>query len=376
MRRLPCVMAIGVAGWAMLAGCAPKTAGPINVLTDSPAEADLLGRAFLPARQILSGFDQPDPAGAWRIGDRLLLGVQVDKDGRKTVHFVLLQLKSGALPRGADVFIIGPKDTPPPEAQPADAAGSASAPKSIYLRLAEGDDPALIGRLPGRLWGLEVTMRVKGGQEESFPRDSGGVFLAVEVFDENGRKIKTAGTLAPETYLRGGFFAACDLLRRKGAGEAVDQAVLVSAYANIMPALYGLGEVIRETPPLARVVQPIIPSPPFWALLIPGGLSYSFKIMAPNPQEDRRPLPALDGGRRAYLLPVMIDINGEPAIQCVLSVTDPLPPVELCAGVVGIDGARVSDPSCKFNVRLLAARRGPPPSKAAATGPARPAPVK
>jgi hypothetical protein len=366
MRRLLDSAAIVLVGWALLVGCATKRAEPINVLADSPNEADLLSKAFQPASLILSGFDMPGASGEWRIGDRLLLGFQIDKDGRRTVRFVLIELKSGVLPRGADVIVIGPNDAPPSDVPRADAVPAPSAPKSVYIRLAEGDDPALIGRLPGRVWGLEVTMTVKGGREESFPRDSGGVFLATHVFDEEGRKMKTAGTLAPETYLRGGFFAACDLLRRRGAGETVDQGTLVSAYANLMPSLYGLGEVIRETPPLARIVQPIIPPQPFWALLLPGGLSYSFKITAPEPQEDKRPLPAMAGGRRAYLLPVLIDVNREPALQCVLSVADPSPPFHLCAGVVGIDGAQVQDPSCKFSMRLLAARRSGSPPKAAA----------
>jgi hypothetical protein len=70
-----------------------------------------------------------------------------------------------------------------------------------------------------------------------------------------------------------------------------------------------------------------------------------------------RPLAALAGERRAYLLPLIIDIKGEPAIQGLLSVTNPAPPYHLCAGVVGADGVQVRNPSRKFAMRLLAARR-------------------
>jgi hypothetical protein len=369
MRRLAGSMVGVLFAWAALTGCAPKTVEPINVLANAPNEADLLARVFLPAGAILSGFDEPDPSGQWHIGDRLLLGFQIDKGGQRTVRFVLIELRSGVLPRGADVHIIGAKDAPPPETQSVDAVQAGTAPKSIYIRLAEGDDPALIGRLPAHSWGLTVTLAAVGGEEQAFQRDSDAVLIAVYVFDEIGRKMKTAGALAPEAYLRGGLFRACDFMRRKDVGEAVAGAAMMNAYADLLPSLYGLGEVIRETPPLARIIQPIMPPPPLWALLIPPKLDISLAGAEHDMHEDQRPLPALARGRRAYLLPLSLAISKEPALQCVLSVADPSPPFYLCAGVLGIDGVQTKDPSCKFAMRVLAARRSAAPTPAAVVSP-------
>jgi hypothetical protein len=357
MRRLPGVIVIVLIGGVMSAGCAPKAAEPINLLAKSPDETARLDQVFEPAVQILSGFDPPDPSGQWRIGDRILLGFEIDRGGGRTVRFVLIELKSGLLPQGSDVFVIAAKDVPPPDAQPAESVTAGSRPKSVYVRLAEGDDPALVGRLPARVWGLELTMTEKGVEKESFHRDSDAVLLAVYVFDEAGSKLQVAGTLAPEAYLRGGLFASCDLMRREHAGEAVNQAALKNAFANLLLSLFGLGEVIRETPPLARVIRPVLPAPPLWALLFPPKPDISIGNQERDFKEDERPLPALAGGRRAYLLPLTLSISKQPVIGCVLSVTDPSPPLHLCAGVVGVDGAQVQDPSCKFTMRLLAARR-------------------
>ena len=356
MRRLPGFVVVLIAE-ALIAGCSPKAAPPINLLAKSPDEETRLDEAFRSAAKILSGFDPSDPSGQWRIGDRILLGFQIDKGGGRTVRFVLIELKSGALPQGANVFVIAAKDAPPPDAQPAESVSAGSRPKSIYVRLAEGDDPALVGRLPARAWGLRVTMTETGGKEDSVHRDSDAVLIAVQVFDESGRKMQAAGTLAPEAYLRGGLFASCELLRRKDAGEAVPEADLMDAFANLLTSLYGLGEVIRETPPLARIIRPILPPPPIWALLVPPSLGLSILDKESKLTNDERSLPALGGGRRAYLLPVSLTINKEDAIRCVLSVADPAPPFHLCAGVAGIDGAQVQDPSCMFTMRLLAARR-------------------
>ena len=133
----------------------------------------------------------------------------------------------------------------------------------------------------------------------------------------------------------------------------------MNEYANLLPPLYGFGEVIRETPPLARVIQPIIPRPPLWALLIPPRIDVSFARAKGELSADVRPLPALTEGREAYLLPVSIAFNKDPMIECVLSVASPSPPFHLCAGIVAVDGVQVKDPSCKFTMRLLAARRAP-----------------
>jgi hypothetical protein len=131
----------------------------------------------------------------------------------------------------------------------------------------------------------------------------------------------------------------------------------LNGVADMIPSLYGFGGVIQQTPPLARIIQPILPSAPIWALLIPPKVGFLFSGTNGGLRPDERRLPALAGGQSAYLLPLVITFNKEPVLQCVLSVVDPSPPVHLCAGVVGVDGAQVQDPACRFTMRLLAARR-------------------
>ena len=384
MRRLLVSTALVFLCWSLIAGCGRRTAGTVEVLTELPSDADLVAKPFAPAGEILSGFDRLDPGGQWRVGDAILLGLQIDLGGRQTVRFILIELKSQVLPRDAEVIILGPRDVPPPGVQPADPPhttadspspdkivvaasepaeegafppGSGPVPKSVYIRLTEQDDPALIGRLPGRFWTMPLTVRGAGGGEQSVTRDSGAVFIAVHVFDEAARKLKTAGTLAPEAYLRRGLFTACELAQHAQQQPSADRAALGDAVADVLPTLYGLGQVIRDTPSLASVVRPIIPTPSLWALLTHGGADFAAEVSMADIREDMRPLPALGGGKRAFLLPLGIDIKGEAALQCLLSVTDSSPPFHLCGGVIGVDGVQVRDASRRFCVRVLAAHR-------------------
>lgn len=372
-------------GALLVSGCAPRSARPINVLTDLPPDAELMAEPFAPGRILLSGFDAPDPEGVWRIGDRVLFGLQIDKGWTSVVRFVLIELKSGVLPRGAEVVILPPEQWPPSKAVPTSLTGVTGAtsapaegayvtlggeahpgaepspteatPSLVYIRLDENDDPGLQGRLPARFWSIPVMVRESDGKEARIARESDAVFIAVHVYDENAAKIQCAGTLAPEAYLRAGLFAACEAALAAREEPAADRSALGDSVADILPSLYGLGQVIYDTPTLARVIRPIVPSPSLWAILTYRGPDFAAEVSMADLLTEKRPLTALAGGRRAYLLPLNIDIKGEPAIQCLLSITPPAPPYHLCAGVVGVDGVQVRDASRKFILRLLAARR-------------------
>jgi hypothetical protein len=347
------VLVIGVSSTA---ACSRVHYDPAQLLQELPNDSNLLLTAFAPASQILSGFDDPETGTDWRIGDQILFGLAIDRGGQRTVRFILVELKSGLLPPDADVVIIRP-DAQPPADDPSH--------KTVVVRLADGDSDELIGRLPARRWSMKMTFTdEKTGTQQHVTRNAEPVLVAVHVYDDAGRKLRSAGTLAPEAYLRSGFYAACAAAEQLSSRDAFDRAAAVDAFADFMPSLYALGQSIGETPNLKHIIETVVPRPSLWSLLVHRGIHASVdfppKLGRFDVATEDRPLVALRDGLHAYRFPFDIEINGEPGIRCILSVVDPRPPFHLCAGVVGLNGTQVKDPTRRITMRLLAARRGPP----------------
>ena len=355
MRRSGVLLATLLLSVAFTAACIPARYDQVQVLADQPDEAGLLTTAFASAAQILAGFDDPETGTDWRIGDQILFGLAIDRGEQRTVRFILVELKSGLLPPDADVVIIRP-DAQPPAADPSH--------KTVVVRLADGDSDELIGRLPARRWSMKMTFtNERTGTQQHITRNAEPVLVAVHLYDDAGRKLRSAGTLAPEAYLRTGFYAACAATAQLGSRDAFDDAAAVDAFADFMPSLYALGQTIGETPNLKGIIETVVPRPSLWSLLVHRGIHASVdfppKLGRFDVDTEDRPLVALRDGLHAYRFPFDIEINGEPGIRCILSVVDPRPPFHLCAGVVGLNGTQVKDPTRRITMRLLAARRGP-----------------
>ncbi|MBN2561101.1 MAG: hypothetical protein JXQ75_09245 [Phycisphaerae bacterium] len=349
MRRKTCLFAASLLGASLVTACVPARYDDVEVLKNVPDSNDLLTTSFQPASGILSGFDVPDGSSDWRIGDRVLFGLQIDRGGKHIVRFVLFELKSGVLPPDADVVITRPDDRSVSD----DPSG-----KTAHIVIADEDDDSLIGRLPARRWSMTTDFIDKAGNKHNVTRDSDPVLVVVHVYDDCGRRLKPAGTLAPEAYLRRGFYAACVTAVRMKHQPPIDRRIVPQELADILPSLYGFGQMMGETRNLWDIIQKFMPRPSLWSLVVHGGrVEFVATAGLGDVEEDDRLLPALRGERRAYRFPVDIDTNGEPAIRCLLSVVDPAPPFHLCAGVVGLDGVQVKDATCRFTLRLLAAQR-------------------
>jgi hypothetical protein len=60
-----------------------------------------------------------------------------------------------------------------------------------------------------------------------------------------------------------------------------------------------------------------------------------------------------------YELAVELRLNGLPALRSKFLVTEPQSPLNLSAGILGMDAFQPSDPSARVSLRVLAARRAP-----------------
>jgi hypothetical protein len=306
-----------------------------------------------------------------------------DDNGAQTVRFVLIELKSKTL--DGDVIVLPPGEVAPPPKEPSPAAEVAALnardllieePRPVYVELPGGEDPALAAHLKGKSWSMSGTARHHDQkQQEVTQRDSLAVLVAIRVFDESANKLRACSVLAPEAYLRTGLLTAAKLTRRWTAAAATQPANTelppsqfaegASAFADVLSSLLGLGELINETPALANIVRPILPTPGVWAMITHPNEMFCLSVADPDMRTVPRPVEAPIKGLPVDLLSFMLRLFGDPSLECGLTVTHPAPPYHLCAGVLGVDCVQAKHPDRRLHMRLLAARRAPAASSPA-----------
>jgi hypothetical protein len=65
-------------------------------------------------------------------------------------------------------------------------------------------------------------------------------------------------------------------------------------------------------------------------------------------------------GDSLYRFPVVIDLNGKPALRCTLIVNSPRPPLLTCAGIVGVAAEPAESSDKRIEIRVVSARRSAP----------------
>jgi hypothetical protein len=108
------------------------------------------------------------------------------------------------------------------------------------------------------------------------------------------------------------------------------------ALAGWYPAMYSYFNSVGQTPNLDTIMLKVMHLPSLWSIVKHADLKPDFKIGL----EDITPvaLPAgwdLPGHAPVYQLPLSLTLNGEPAINATLFVTDPHPPLLACGGIIG-----------------------------------------
>lgn len=324
----------------LLGGCRVAARPAVELELRPEYEAELADHSFAAGRGILKDLAAP-LSEHWRPGSRVLLGMETRCGDCREVSFILIELRSDPIPVGADV-VIYPADGPPPTPEP-----------SCYYVRATGADTFGVetGRLASKSW-LTFSPDSPEGVPGIARVSQEAILLAIHLYDAEGHRRKSAYALAPEAFLRQGLFTICaSAVQALGVGEDLSAADA----GAIFSVLYGLGETVKGTPNLKQLLGRVMPRPSLWSLVVTGGV-VELKAL---PQLKRvavedRPLPALPSGATAYRLPIEVLINDEPGLTCVLTVVEPRPPLDLVGGVIAVDGARSSDPSLAFSVRVLA----------------------
>ncbi len=333
------------------AGCATPTtrgAAELTARTDWPPPDN----RFAPGQAILTGFDEPQPGAELRVGDAILYGIDLARADREQIWYARLQVLLTQLQPGTRIAVVpGPDsaDAPPPPGAAHTIRGPHPAGGSDTLWL---EAP----RLPAEL----VTLASNNGVE--IPGAT--ALLRIEVFDEQARLQATVYPFAFESLLEAGLYETC---RIAGGRHAAEEAELTPAeraqVIRSIASLFSYGDLLMSTPHVNAIIHEIIAWPSLLSIIMNLGIRPTFAV-ALGEATPALSLPWLPHVPAGFRVPLRVKINREPALECVLTVVDPAPPLRLCAGIAGIDGVHVRDDTHQLQVRLLAARRGPEPAGA------------
>jgi hypothetical protein len=127
------------------------------------------------------------------------------------------------------------------------------------------------------------------------------------------------------------------------------------AMASGEPALDSYFSSVSETPSLDGIMMKVVDFPSLWSILKNGGITPRFgmrvKQIAPISLQWNLPTRAT-----VYQLPIFLTLNGRPAINAALLVTDPRPPLLACGGIVGFEAEDPDDSENYLTFRIISAR--------------------
>jgi hypothetical protein len=229
-----------------------------------------------------------------------------------------------------------------------------------------------LGKIFTNMDGISLAMsdtvrvrRAAGGEWVRLDYDL--VRVLVELFDGEGELLSSSESLMPELCLQHGLFEyvsqsldgldafAPGQMAYGDHGEILASDELKRAVAGWI-AIMKLPEFLQRDPGMDTLIWRLIDRPSLLSLVAHRGLKMEVGLNG----KDARPEPARSEYGDAYRVPVMLTLNGRPAVRCEIVIARGDPPLGPCNGLLAIDAAHPSDPSRRIAVRLLAAQRGDP----------------
>lgn len=133
------------------------------------------------------------------------------------------------------------------------------------------------------------------------------------------------------------------------------------ALAGFPPALMSFFDIMQKTPGLRDIVFEMLNKMSLFGSVVSRGGRVDPGFSSTTEGLEALDLsswsPKLTGG---YRLPVLVTLNGKPALTCFLTVTAPEPPLLVSAGVLELAAAPPGPtPAKRLYIRVVATRRGP-----------------
>ncbi|MBE2214374.1 MAG: hypothetical protein IAE82_10925 [Opitutaceae bacterium] len=152
----------------------------------------------------------------------------------------------------------------------------------------------------------------------------------------------------PDAAARERFVAAA------GLTDADERAI-----AATVPALGEFARVIAGTPGLREVLFAVVEKPSIWSVLTRfGRLETDFRFRSGEVVPSAEAPLGFAGIGRCFVVPFTFSINGEPALECSMLVTEPRPPLRMCGGIVAVVADVPGRSDVRLIVRVLASRPG------------------
>jgi len=177
-------------------------------------------------------------------------------------------------------------------------------------------------------------------------------------------RARTEGRLAPDNLFSVGIkpFSGRELKRglqlAEAAGFETDDE---RAIAGTVPALLEYFDIASRSPGIRSLVWELLEKPSVWSVLgrigrIESGVIFHTKGVGPVSEEPW----ALPAVAEVFKIPLTLELNDRPGLQCVLVVTHPRPPLLVSAGIIGILAQSPGDDAKRLFLRIVAARTAEP----------------
>lgn len=271
-------------------------------------------RAFPAPQHLLQGFDAAQADGDWRVGDEVLFGLRLLRDG-EVRHWLLHVRLTEPLARSSDASPLPPVD-----------------------------------------WSIRIN-----GEPQQFA--SRPCRVVATVMDEHGVELGRSEPILPRDFLARGIAGACRLVHEHLSGAGVLERRRRYRRIDVRPLAEGtvsavaLLQVVQQDDVLAPLLWQVVSGPSLWSVLRNLGARVVLRPRFHELAEVPSPVAAVRGS--AFVLPLTLSVNDEAALAVDLFVAAAAPPFALCGGVLGATARHPTDPGLALSIRLLSARRGP-----------------
>ena len=129
------------------------------------------------------------------------------------------------------------------------------------------------------------------------------------------------------------------------------------ALGGSCPALMSYLSIVQHTEGLSDILMQLVDLPSVWSIMRHGGVNANLAIDQDHLAPADSAAWALPTAQPMYDMPLMLELNKQPALRITLTVTTPLPPLLACGGIVGLLAERPDDKETWLTVRVISARR-------------------
>jgi hypothetical protein len=196
-------------------------------------------------------------------------------------------------------------------------------------------------------------------EEESarFPLDKGYLSLGLEravaaVLKFNGNKEHGNYAFGPKP------FSDSEIAKGRKLADATHiTADDERALCGSCPALLSYFDFCQHTPGLQDICFKVVDMPSVWSMIRHVGVTANLEFQTEKFRAADAFAWECSGNTPVYYFPMLLELNGQPALRVTLVVTSPKPPLLGCGGIVGMLAEKPKEKETYVTFRVISARR-------------------